>query len=489
MKKTKKKGNYLLLERVIALLIDLICSYNLYIFIPDKFLPIGSIINKYLSNPYADVLIFYATFVFFRIISTLIFSVSIGQFLVGIFVRGHFLSTRFLGVFRVVFHALLAPFLFFDIPILVAKRSFVEVISFTKLEKKGPFRTLLGAVFFAPLLLIISVILPFLFHLDYPLEFKVDNARLIMPKEMMVSYGSNMRNFYSNKFGLNAFSSLLDNRFILLNDLTENDGDKKIIIYDRQSKEFGEMFFLNEVDWWSLARNAFNENPLFSFAYPDLAKVFVSFKDTPVDLFVIGKEQKYLKELKTLIMDSFSYGPSHLMQSVFKVGPFHKSFLDFRSNVLSVIPNRSARFLPDGVILEIGNSDFLYLRQLVEIDNREYTRDLFFSLQNMNGFVFSLNFPVSTVGVDDLAKTFIESFFSAAEWRFHLQENFSFPDKEEFSVFSVMDFYSLVQKNERQRIFLKREWKLYLEKVKSLLDPQSDKLAINRIDNLLQKEE
>src|SRR5690606_27270404 len=72
-------------------------------------------------------------FILFRFISTLILGVSVSELCLSLRSKGNVIWTRIGGALRVLIGAITGPFLVFDAPAVISRRTFKEVLSFTHL--------------------------------------------------------------------------------------------------------------------------------------------------------------------------------------------------------------------------------------------------------------------------------------------------------------------------------------------------------------------
>ena len=137
-------------------------------FIPEE----GMAFLKTLNSPGATSL--FAALVFFvslRLLSALLFSAPLPLFLMGVTHRGgHGLGKRGIAFLREVLGFVTFPFLVFDLPLLLSRRSFKEVVTCSHLGYSHPLVGLGGGAILNPLL----VAAVFLFPVDFdPYQFPV----------------------------------------------------------------------------------------------------------------------------------------------------------------------------------------------------------------------------------------------------------------------------------------------------------------------------
>jgi pSer/pThr/pTyr-binding forkhead associated (FHA) protein len=103
-----------------------------------------------------------------RLVTTLILGVSLSEFLIAIRPTGNIIWARLGGMIRVTIGMLTGPFLIFDLPAIVSKRTFKELVTFTNLEISSKFFSILGVIFFLPLYLAMVLLAPLIQGFDPP---------------------------------------------------------------------------------------------------------------------------------------------------------------------------------------------------------------------------------------------------------------------------------------------------------------------------------
>jgi len=98
----------------------------------------------------------------FRIVSTIFFGVSLGQYLSGIRTPGPFMLKRVMGVIREIVGFVTGPILIADFPALVSQRTLKEWLSFTKQTCPSIMISSVSNVIFLPLTLAFFLVSPLL---------------------------------------------------------------------------------------------------------------------------------------------------------------------------------------------------------------------------------------------------------------------------------------------------------------------------------------
>ena len=108
----------------------------------------------------------------------MIFSVSLGQLLVGMRVKGKFIFKRLKFPIRALIGVMTAPLFFiFDLPALISKRTFKEVITFSQYITPKPKTSFIACIIFPVLLLVVLGLAPLFkgFEIREPLTVTENN--------------------------------------------------------------------------------------------------------------------------------------------------------------------------------------------------------------------------------------------------------------------------------------------------------------------------
>lgn len=108
------------------------------------------------------------TFVLIRLVTTLFLGVSLSEFALGVRATGNGIWARIGGVIRVLVGVITWPFVIFDIPSIVSRRTLKEFITFTNITVPSKFVAILGVIIYIPLLLAFVIVSPLLQGLEPP---------------------------------------------------------------------------------------------------------------------------------------------------------------------------------------------------------------------------------------------------------------------------------------------------------------------------------
>jgi hypothetical protein len=176
------------------------------------------------------------TFLFIFILQDFFFHLLLGTnlplFIMGVKGNSSFIVNRIKAIIRVLLSYITFPFLIFEIPILLKKRPFREVLSFSHLEYRSKYLSFLGFFIFSPLILLATSVGPFLFEYEELMNHiaisKITPRKKIKAPKESINYSAT-----SNFFGL-KFESKINPHWRILPTI---DRSPKIIIFNTKRKK------------------------------------------------------------------------------------------------------------------------------------------------------------------------------------------------------------------------------------------------------------
>ena len=99
-------------------------------------------------------------FILVRFLSTLILGVSVSELFLSVRAQGNVIWNRVGGALRVLIGAITGPFLMFDAPAVISRRTFKEVLTFTHLYTSSRMMAIIGSFIIIPLMLSLSLVAP-----------------------------------------------------------------------------------------------------------------------------------------------------------------------------------------------------------------------------------------------------------------------------------------------------------------------------------------
>ncbi len=269
-------------------------------------------------------------YLLFRLVTTFMFSVSLGQFFVGMKSYGNSFFKRVMGVVREFVGFILFPFFIFDLTSFVGRRTFKEVITGTHLYTSSR----LGAIFLA------LVFLPAFFIL-YALSPYLKGLEVLSPVAVKSEYYESPEWTYRNK----VYSELLDASYDIT---TEQVSLPFFDIEQKNGKRFLTlgMTFINVETGKSISIKKLKEFSMMAI-YKDFVELNFFAKYFQPNLFYYVKDKKMannkegiIAETQDIIESSFSFKLEDYPDFVKSNGPLYAGHRDFREKIEHLIGER-----------------------------------------------------------------------------------------------------------------------------------------------------
>lgn len=335
-------------------------------------------------------------FALLRLTTTLIFGVSISELCLGIRPVGNPVWTRVGGVIRVLVGFVTWPFLIFDLPSLVSKRTFKELITITNTQVPSKFIAILGILFYLPLMIILCVVSPLAQGLEFP-EAVIVNDQIDKRVKVKVN----------DPAATAEVTPLSDKSETLHLDLAYNPGELKIIpdfkfhgvkskltvrsslvFYQRDLQsplefEVYKTFSMKELLGIGIKGNVFlyEKYPeIYNFVYePDDLNMSFRKSQNP------KAEMKFANEVIMFTKSSFGLSIENVVDFMQTETPLIKGLMDFRSSLMGLVEYKD--FDQIG-FLKIGNIVFMRISY-----NKQKPFDLLIPLIRGPGRIFKVTFP------------------------------------------------------------------------------------------------
>ena len=393
----------------------------------------------------------YCLLIGLRILGTLFFGVSGGTWLLGGQSRSNFLWARMGGMIRELLGGLSALLLLGDLPLFWGRKSFKELVSFTKVQARPRVGgwIVINQVLFFPLAVVLALFSPMLENLTFIDGVKVAIRTQKAPRLTNSSDFSQYQNFHSHVFRFTTFSDLAQGRFRLLPLFlpAEVKGEKKsqwspaLIIYDRQNQHAGILTVAGESNLLAILQKSPLGNPLFAYRYPNLQQLVA--KD-PQSLLLVDEmqggpaglllNQEEKQELKDYLWSAMELNPFSLWEHLLQHGPFVRGHILVRNRILNLVDRR----YPVQVSLEkIGGSDFL---QIFQIEENQSLLQTLISLEFPLSPIFRLRWQ--SVESKTSAEDFFTVFWAKTQWYLnsrHVVANTA--TNTDFSGVKMLDFF------------------------------------------------
>lgn len=303
-------------------------------------------------------------FIFVRLIGTVIFGVSLGDYMSGIRSQDSALWKRGGGLLREFFGFFLAPFIVFDLPAILSRRTFKEIISFTTLYVPSKSSVVVSLLFYVPITLGCLLLSPFITGLELPEDINfVEQTIHRKSKRDATEVKVERTEFGSDWFGA-TFAIDGSQWWIYPKIILGQDQAKKILkptlIFYKQSGVSVPLDLDKTFSWQKVVAPIFSHNIFAHEEYPTIWK-FVksslieknsSLSYRPTEL----EKSQFEIELQALITVVFKLTPETLVEHVQTHGPFIKGYMEARTNLLSLI---SGQHNESWSLTQLGKTPFL----------------------------------------------------------------------------------------------------------------------------------
>ena len=472
-----------------------------------------SSISKYFTPLISEIPDLISPFVFnivvllllYSLISTLLFGVTISQLAVGIHANGSFIGVRLAGLIRVILTAIVSPFVIFDLPSLLKKRTIKEIMTFTTLTRSRNPLFLLGVVLAIPFFIIMVLFAPLTLNPKYINGLQVS---LIKPykltKKQLRKIKTNRS--YSNSFNYSSKIQLPEHitSYVLLpsasNTTAKDDMPKpQLWFYNMKKHVLCQFDHTFRIDLPKLFRIGNSSDLLFKYKFPNATKfIGQNLKLPPREKFVeTDKKTKKLSsahmskplkmELLDVVQSSLELGlqtsPLHIIQH----GPFLESYVKIRNYLLKffvekdeIIEGIKLFKMQEHKILQVAvkpNPDALVK------ENEFSSKDYFIPLTSWWGGTYSFRWQAKdAVAQKDKIDIFKHVFGSNVEWLFEYKDIMQLPETlEDFNMYHVFDFYNGGHLPAKYRMWMEE---YIIDKIKLNVDKR-DGTLFNLLTNVI----
>jgi hypothetical protein len=460
------------LVRLLAVLSDFIIAYTLLIvfspfdefrsFVADVPVMIGELLQIDLAQFWAavseenqelaliaeDVYAFIAgifpvlplilLFFLIRFISTLLFGVSISELFLGVRSHGNAIWKRLGGALRVVIGMVTGPFIIFDVPAVISRRTVKEYVTFTHTYLTSTVFTIIGLIIYVPALVGGALVAPLFqgFEIPEPILVIEKMDRRVRVKDAPVA--SESVEYVSDHSSQLGVGLKFDPSNLSVIPVYKFSGQRQrlnfkpaLAFYHRDLQrtvqvEIFKKFDLKELLGIGLRGNftLYDRFPeMYDYVYSgDGAKSFKKTNDEKSNAAFAAEVVKFTKL-------SFSLGLHNAFDYMQTETPLLKSLIDYRSSFLALVEYKD--FDQIG-FFKIGNGHFLRISY-----NRQKPFDLLIPLMRRGGMIMKVEFDSK----EQLSQ------FSSKFYKFNLEDSDWFGQErkaqtETFSPLQLMDLFS-----------------------------------------------
>ncbi len=329
-----------------------------------------------------NTLIYHYIFAFlcYEILFQFLLGIGLGQFLIGLSNGGHHILNRVFSPIRVVLGILLVPFLVFDLPILGGKRSFKEILTFSRYERRSLGLTLILAFLIMPTVAILGAnytLYGAFLEITKPISTSERKAKVPGAK-----FKDSLSQIETLSFGSKGRILFEKNMRILPSfELKGNKISPKLIAADFLKAKYTEAVLNKDLLKKTEILAIVQKDPFLPLFFPDLSlaiKAMEQKKKYPVNN----------EELMKVIFYSLSLDVKKPWLTAMKVGPILSPYYELQTLVFAKVNAKRIDLAelvegPRGNMIHLGNSDKLANHYILRLANDSFeVMDFTYSSEN-----------------------------------------------------------------------------------------------------------
>lgn len=337
-------------------------------------------------------------FLVVRLLSTLIFGVSISEFCLGMRAHGHALWNRFAGCIRVLIGIVTGPFLIFDLPAIVSKRTFKEFMTFTQVFVPSKLGTTLAILLFVPLSVAFALFAPLIQGLDTPRAIVVKeqlSQRVKVPPTAEAPEVTNVKITQSSSLFKMDLTYEPD-KVSILPLVKFQGGQKKLNVspglefLHKDTNTLIGLELFKRFNFRELLSLGLRANYFLVMKFPEIEK-FVHTEDSI--LFRKTNNEKdnliFANEVIALTKMALELDINNALTVIKEQTPFVKSLIDYKSSLLALLEYKDVSEIG---FVKLGNTIFMKVSY-----PRQKPFDLLIPLTKGEGRVLKVEFPSKEV--------------------------------------------------------------------------------------------
>jgi hypothetical protein len=318
-------------------------------------------------------------FLCYEILFQFFLGIGLGQFLIGLSNGGHHILNRVLSPIRVLLGIILLPLLVFDLPIIGGKRSFKEILTFSRYERRSLGLTIILAFVVMPTLAILAAN-----YTLYSAYFEITKPIVMSERKAQApsaQYKDSLTQIETLSFGSKGRVILEKNmRIIPSLAVKGNVVEPKMIAADFLKAKQTEVVLKKELLSKKEILSIIQKDPFLPLFFPDLS----------LAVKAMNQKKKYpvnTQELMKVIFYSLSLDVKKPWLTAMKVGPILSPYYELQTLVFAKVNAKridSAELIegPLENMIHLGNSDKLanhYILRLssdfLDVMNFTYTSE------------------------------------------------------------------------------------------------------------------
>lgn len=392
-------------------------------------------------------------FVILRIVSSLILGVTFSEFFLGVRPTSHPIWARVGGALRAIIGFITWPFLIFDLPAIVSRRTFKELITFTNITIPSKFIAVLGFIFYIPLVVLLVLASPLLEGLEPPeavfINDRIDSRVRVKPapadgapvvQEQIIKVHSDTLSL-DLEYDAVELSVFPDFNFSGAKSKINFKNALSFYQKDLQTEvsfEIFKTFDFRQLLGYGLKGNVFlyDKYPeLYNFAYesPDIKG---SFKKVLNSKAHAGFANQFITFTKT----AFSLNIDNALELAQSETPYLKGFVDYKSAFFALIEYKD---YTDIGFIKLGDQIFMKISY-----DKQKPFDLIIPLMKGQGRIFKVTFSKKE-GAKNSSSKFYKFNITKSKWVPEPAAEAPMSAFKVFDMFSAQEVKTLVRDAEK----------------------------------------
>jgi pSer/pThr/pTyr-binding forkhead associated (FHA) protein len=377
-----------------------------------------------------------------RLLTSLIFAVSIGEFLMGMRSYLPFVKGRLVSIPRNIIGFVLWPFLIFDIACLFHRRTLKEWITGSVIEVQNKALVSLGIIAFFPLSLLLMFASPLFQGFESRSMVKVKDVSLSAEKMPLPQA-------YESKYLRYKLKTTDDLYYYPQYELVQIKKKRRITpylkLYDVKDNSEATFSLFKKFSFRKMLLLAGEMDPLFKVHYPvirkfshDISSISKNFENKRWGKATMDRLHL---EIKRLIAQAFILNPNNIGSYMKKRGPFIKGTVEFRDAFYYMLETKKIDKIE---FLKLGTQEFV---RFVVDNKRQRLTHFLIPLYAKEGIVYKIDFESR-----NFVKSFYQKFLLNTKWDFGIDplagKNLNKTDKSKMDIMKSLDIIMRNKLNE-----------------------------------------
>jgi pSer/pThr/pTyr-binding forkhead associated (FHA) protein len=305
-------------------------------------------------------------FILVRLITTLLFGVTISEAFLGVRSHGNAAWKRIGGVLRVLIGIVTGPLIIFDIPAIVSRRTFKEFMTFTHTYVISKFLTILGIILYLPLLVAIALLAPLIQGLELPEPIAVSDVlerriKVVQPTDTSVEIvkTKDYSEFFNLELAFDGQNVSLVPFFKFTEIKKKINYNPAIIIYHKDLQRSVRMEVFKTFDLKELLAIGIRGDFFLEGKFP-LLNEFVHSEGFKKSVFKTKNDEnentKFANEVVSFTKVAFELSAENAFDQMQAYTPYLKGFLDYKASLLQLIEFKKFDQVD---FIKLGNAYFL----------------------------------------------------------------------------------------------------------------------------------